>query len=162
MNDLDALPYLSDKQKEQLYRGFLSAPLPRAIAIGLTSAAWASGGFDPADTALKECWKRTQYCQLYAVDNAVVWPRPESAPPTTKFAPLADVSAVPYLRAQGREAYSNFLTIRRPRAFAVAPDGAWGSASGLDPVSSALVQCANGHSGCRVYAVDNDVVWTGK
>ncbi len=28
VNDLDALPYLSDKQKEQLYRGFLSAPLP--------------------------------------------------------------------------------------------------------------------------------------
>ncbi|HEY3599025.1 MAG TPA: CocE/NonD family hydrolase [Paraburkholderia sp.] len=162
LNDVNALPYLSDEQSARLYRGFLAAPLPRAIAVGMGNAAWASGGFDPADAALKRCWETTQYCQLYAVDNTVVWPRLTSAPPRTKFAPLTDVSAVPYLSAQGRNAYSAFLAMRRPRAFVIAPDGAWGSASGLDPVNGALVQCANGHSGCRIYAVDGDVVWAGK
>ncbi|MFC0400832.1 dienelactone hydrolase family protein [Paraburkholderia rhizosphaerae] len=162
VNDLKAIPYLSDDQKEKLYRGFLAAPLPRAIAIGVTNGSWASGGFDPADTALTRCWQTTQYCQLYAVDNAVVWPRLAGAPPATKFAPLAEVSAVPYLNPQGRAAYGKFLAMNRPRAFAIAPDGAWGASSGLDPINGALVQCANGHADCKLYAVDSDVIWGGK
>ncbi|CAB3760052.1 dienelactone hydrolase family protein [Paraburkholderia solisilvae] len=162
LNDLSAIPYLNDDQKEKLYRGFLAAPLPRAIAIGMTNGSWASGGFDPSDAALKRCWQTAQYCQLYAVDNTVVWPRLAAAPPATRFAPLAATGAVPYLNAQGRIAYSRFLAMRRPRAFAIAPDGAWGVSSGVDPINSALVQCANGHEDCRLYAVDNDVVWRGK
>ncbi|WP_169708784.1 dienelactone hydrolase family protein [Trinickia terrae] len=162
INDLSAVPYLSDAQREKLYRGFLAAPLPRAMAIGLTNGTWASGGFDPAAAAMKNCWKITKYCQLYAVDNAVVWPRLESEPPVTKFAALSDVAAVPYLGAPGRQAYGKFLTAHRPRAFAVAPDGAWGAASGLDPINDALAACANGHRGCRLYAVDSDVVWAGR
>lgn len=159
LNDVSALPYLDAKQRETLYRGFLAAPLPRAIAIGTTDAVWSSGGFDAAATAMQHCSERTHYCQLYAVDTKVVWPRLESEPPSTHFAALTDASAVPYLNAQGRQAYGAFLTSRRPRAFAIAPDGAWGVASGLDPMNDALVACANGHSGCRLYAVDGDVVW---
>src|ERR1700754_4918475 len=71
LNDLAAIPYLTDDQKEKLYRGFLAAPLPRAIAIGMSNGSWASGGFDPASAALKRCWQTAQYCQLYAVDNTV-------------------------------------------------------------------------------------------
>lgn len=160
IGDLSAVPYLDDAQKETLYRGFLAAPLPRAIAIGITSGAWASGGFDASEAAMKRCWAVTQYCRLYAVDNAVVWPRDASAPPRTNFAALANANAVPYLSAKGRAAYADFLKARRPRAFAIAPDGAWGTASGLDALSSALVQCAAGHTGCRLYAVDSDVVWS--
>jgi dienelactone hydrolase len=161
LNDLNAIPYLSDDEKEKLYRGFLAAPLPRAIAIGMSSGSWASGGFDPAHSALTHCWQTAQYCQLYAVDNTVVWPRLAGAPPATRFAPLASVSAVPYLGAPGRLAYTKFLTMRRPRAFAIAPDGAWGASSGPDPANNALVQCANGHENCRLYAVDGEVVWSG-
>jgi dienelactone hydrolase len=161
LNDLGAIPYLTDDQKEKLYRGFLAAPLPRAIAIGMSNGSWASGGFDPASAALKRCWQTAQYCQLYAVDNTVVWPRLADAPPATAFATLANASAVPYLSAQGRLAYTKFLTMPRPRAFAIAPDGAWGASSGVDPISDALVQCANGHTNCRLYAVDGDVVWSG-
>lgn len=159
LNDLNAIPYLTDDQKEKLYRGFLSAPLPRAIAIGMSNGSWASGGFDPASAALKRCWQTAQYCQLYAVDNTVVWPRLADAPPATSFATLANASAVPYLSAPGRLAYAKFLTMPRPRAFAIAPDGAWGVSSGVDPIGGALVQCANGHTNCRLYAVDGDVVW---
>jgi hypothetical protein len=69
---------------------------------------------------------------------------------------------VPYLQADGRRAYARYLAANRPRAFAIAPDGSWGEASGLDPINKALVQCANGHEGCRVCSVDGDIVWTAK
>jgi dienelactone hydrolase len=48
INDLGAVPYLSDVQKEKLYRQFLAAPLPRAIAIGRTNGAY----FTPSWTAI--------------------------------------------------------------------------------------------------------------
>jgi dienelactone hydrolase len=162
INDLAAVPYLNDKQRETLYRGFLAAPLPRAIAIGATSAVWSSGGFDPGRDVLDKCWELTQYCQLYAVDNTVVWPRLNAQPPATKFAALVDVAAVPYLSAQGRQAYTRFLSARNPRAFAIAPDGAWGAGSGVDPINDALVACSAGHTGCLLYAVNRDVVWVRK
>jgi dienelactone hydrolase len=162
INDLDAVPFLTDKQRDDVYRRFLAAPLPRAIAIGSTNVVYASGGFDPSLSAMDKCWKLTRYCQLYAVDNTVVWPRLESEPPSTKFAALADVSAVPYLSERGRRVYTKFLGLRTPRAFAIAPDGAWGYAWGIDPINDALAYCANGHAGCRLYAVNRDVVWQGK
>ncbi|WP_321931026.1 alpha/beta hydrolase family protein [Paraburkholderia guartelaensis] len=162
IKDLNAVPYLSALQKAKLYASYLVAPLPKALAIGSTNGTWASGGFDAARSAMQQCWKISQYCQLYAVDNTVVWPRQESAPPPTNFASLQDVSAVPYLHTDGRQAYTRYLSARRPRAFAIARDGGWGQASGIDSITAALVQCADGHEECRIYSVDGDVVWATK
>lgn len=162
INDFSAVPYLNARQKTAVYASYLAAPPPKAIAIGSTNGMWASGGFDPARSAMQQCWKVSQYCQLYAVDNTVVWPRQESAPPRTDFASLQDVNAVPWLHADGRQAYTHYLTTTRPRAFAIARDGGWGQASGIDAINAALVQCANGHQECRVYSVDSDVVWATK
>ncbi|WP_186308610.1 dienelactone hydrolase family protein [Paraburkholderia sp. BCC1885] len=162
INDFSALPYLNAQQRDTVYRDFLAAPLPRAIAIGATTAVWSTGGFDPGQVALDQCWKQTQYCQLYAVDNTVVWPKLDGQPPASRFAALSDVAAVPYLNAQGRQAYSLFLGKRNPRAFAIAPDGAWGAGQGVDPINDALVACGNGHTDCRLYAVNRDVVWVRK
>jgi len=158
INDLDAVPYLNTTQRN-IYKRFLTLPLPRAIAIGLSDARFESGGFDPAATVMRDCRKVSHYCRLYAVDNTVVWPRLESAPPATQFAALSDVSAVPYLKPKGRAEYSNFLLTHRPRAFAIAPDGSWGAGSGLDPMTDALIACSRGHVDCALYAVDGDVVW---
>lgn len=161
--DVDAVPFLGPKWKATVYASYLTAPTPKAMAIGSTNGTWASGGFDPARTVMQRCWSMSQYCQLYAVDNTVVWPRLESAPPATHFASLRDVNAVPYLGVTGRQAYSSYLAARRPRAFAIAPDGGWGVASGaVDPTNDALAQCGNGHQGCRLYSVDGDVVWAAK
>ena len=161
--DFDAIPYLSPKWKATIYTSYLSAPFPKALAIGSTNGTWVSGGFDPVRTVMQRCWSMSQYCQLYAIDNTVVWPRQESAPPPTHFASLRDANAVPYLRAAGRQAYSRYLAAPRPRAFAIAPDGAWGAASGaVDPIDDALFNCGTGHEGCRLYSVDGDVVWAGK
>jgi hypothetical protein len=54
------------------------------------------------------------------------------------------------------------LQSHRPRAFAIAPDGNWAAASGLDPITDALVQCSQGHADCQLYAVDGEVVWPDK
>lgn len=158
IDDIAAVPFLSEAQRAE-YRMFLATPLPRAFALGATGAATASGGFDPAAAAMATCWRKTKFCELYAVDKTVVWPRLVSVPAAKPFAELANVAAVPYVHADGRQAYSSFLTAGRPRAFAVAPDGGWGIGKGLDPINDALVQCNERHQSCRIYAVDGDVVW---
>jgi dienelactone hydrolase len=82
-------------------------------------------------------------------------------PPETTFAPLDDVTRLPFVRDTGREGYAKFLTQPLPRAFAIAPNGAWGWASGgEDPLKRALDNCnRRGQGNCRLYAVDNAVVW---
>src|SRR5258708_7945404 len=44
---------------------------------------------------------------------------------TIGFAPIQKVDAVPFLREKGRDAYHEFLSKPTPRAFAIAPNGAW-------------------------------------
>jgi hypothetical protein len=93
------------------------------------------------------------------------------APPVDGFASLDNVQAVPYLRENGRKAYGDFLGRTTPRAFAIAPNGAWGfsaPAPGVayvrrdrfDPIENALERCnRRGDGQCRLYAVDSRVVW---
>ncbi len=90
---------------------------------------------------------------------------------TYGFAPLADFEAVPHVRDNGRKAYQDFLARPKPRAFAVAENGAWGYsapernpsytlAKNLDVVARAMERCERRGAGtCRLYAVDDRVVW---
>jgi len=82
-------------------------------------------------------------------------------PPRTDFAKLDDLDAVPYVREAGKKGYTDFLKRGLPRAFALSATGAWGWANeGDDPVARALANCArNSKEPCRLYAVDDDVVW---
>jgi dienelactone hydrolase len=162
IDDVDAVPYLNE-QARALYRAFLTKPLPRAFAVGTRSVASFSEGFDPRAQALKSCNRVVPDCRLYAVDHDVVWTKPAPGPSPTRFAPLADAAAVPYLNVASRVGYEKFLAMPLPRAFAVAPDGSWYAVSrGPDPNSQALATCAQHHVDCSLYAVDRDVVWTGK
>jgi dienelactone hydrolase len=90
---------------------------------------------------------------------------PEMRAPKTDYASIGDINAVPYLAKRGRDEYRNFLTKSLPRAFALSATGAWSWAEdGDDPEESALANCnkiSRGES-CRLYAVDNDVVWIGQ
>lgn len=66
----------------------------------------------------------------------------------------ASIDAVPYLDAAGREGYRHFLNQHPNRAFAVSAEG------GDDPMALALENCRQqGTGACRLYAVDNHVVW---
>lgn len=161
--DLQALPYLGaigGGRGVAYYQRFLGKALPRAVAIGIHGAGEASGGFDPILWAMRRCQKVTIGCRLYAVDNEVVWVRPTPAPAPSHFAAIGDESVIPYLSAQGRLGYEKFLMMGRPRAFVIASDGGWAAASlGPDPVAYAQTRCSAAHAGCRLYAVDGDVVW---
>jgi dienelactone hydrolase len=82
-------------------------------------------------------------------------------PPATDYAPLADETRLPYVRETGRAAYKAYLGKLVPRAFAVSPNGAWGWAEGgADPLQRALDHCnRRGRGDCRLYSVDDQVVW---
>jgi dienelactone hydrolase len=86
---------------------------------------------------------------------------PDVKLPKTNFAALDNIQAVPYLMKKGREQYRNFLTKSLPRAFALSSTGAWSWAEdGDDPAQSAVTNCSKiSRTPCKLYAVDNDVVW---
>lgn len=86
---------------------------------------------------------------------------PLAVPPKSGFAAIDDVTKIPFIRETGRVGYQNFLGRKPPRAFALAPKGAWGWAEGGDdPLARALQNCnARGAGQCKLYAVDGDVVW---
>jgi hypothetical protein len=81
--------------------------------------------------------------------------------------PILDAGRVPHLSPEGREDYRRFLLQPTPRAFALAPDGAWGWAAAIEDDAAvtearALENCARwGGQGCRVYVRDLAVVWPG-
>ncbi|SFC19331.1 dienelactone hydrolase family protein [Massilia yuzhufengensis] len=89
-------------------------------------------------------------------------PAPPS-PARTDFAEVDNVDAVPFLSENGRRAYQEYLTKMTPRAFAVSPSGAWTWAEeGEDPDGRALATCtAKSTEPCRLYSVDDYVVWNG-
>ncbi len=86
---------------------------------------------------------------------------------TIGFAPLEKVDAVPFLEEKGREAYKEFLSKPTPRAFAIAPNGAWASSfrrissrRERDVVENAIERCnRRGKGECKLYALDQHVVW---
>jgi dienelactone hydrolase len=161
LDDVEAVPYLTEEGKKS-YRRFLSDPMPKVFVLSAKGlAASFNGGFDPLGRALKACRARGHQCQVYAADDYVCWARPTPAPPPTGYAPLEDVSAVPFVNEAGRQGYQKYLTLRKPKAFVISPDGAWSfSTLADDPLAAAVDACRESHRDCRYYAVDNEVVWT--
>jgi dienelactone hydrolase len=82
-------------------------------------------------------------------------------PPKTDFAPVDDENKLPFVKETGRAGYKTYLTKQMPRSFAIAPNGAWGWAEGGDdPLKRSLVNCnRKGNAGCKLYSVDDFVVW---
>ncbi|MGZ4543473.1 MAG: hypothetical protein ACXVXI_10195, partial [Mycobacteriaceae bacterium] len=86
----------------------------------------------------------------------------------TGFASLDDVDALPS-GARAKDAYRNFLTRSKPRAFALSTSGGhFGWANGTnpynlsapDPSQRALESCQRmAAMPCKLYAVDDSVVW---
>jgi dienelactone hydrolase len=74
LDDIDAVPYLSENGRSA-YREYLAKMTPRAFAVSPSGAwSWAEEGEDPDRRALASCEEKSgQPCQLYSVDNHVVW-----------------------------------------------------------------------------------------
>jgi hypothetical protein len=160
VEDVDAVPFLNDAGRNS-YRQFLKEVMPRVFVIARDGSNINShGGYDPLARALNSCKEHHKSCRVYAVDDQVVWVKPMAVPAATGFAAIDDVAAVPNLNDAGRTGYTRFLSLPFPRAFALAPDGGWSlSAGGIDPLRAAMASCAVKHEGCKLYAVDDKVVW---
>lgn len=84
-------------------------------------------------------------------------------PPASGFAAVTDLDRVPVRTDRARAGYQAWLAADSPRAFAVHPtQGSWASASGGErPIARALANCERfAKAPCRLYAVDDAVVWT--
>ena len=81
-------------------------------------------------------------------------------PAATDFAALDEVDKVPVSPVNRDNLYRRFLAAKAPRAFAIGPRDAVGFASGDWALGRALGFCqARRGAACKLYAVDNDVVW---
>jgi hypothetical protein len=188
LEDVDSVP-TSGRGRES-YRRFLTTKYPRAFAIGDGGRiGWSDNKPDAVEDALRRCEGEGNFsCRLYVVDNYVVWSGPAAnsvgananlraavqlsrsqhadpslLPPRTDWAALDGIESLPIASRRGREAYRAFLAQSMPRAFAIGPKGTWASASGrADAISSALATCqaTGGLLSCRLYAVDDYVVWS--
>ncbi len=81
-------------------------------------------------------------------------------PPPTQFAALSDVAAVPKLGENGKTLYQEWLTKPFPRAVAISDKGAIARGYGGKGIETAIQNCEKHGSPCRLYAVDDQVVWT--
>jgi hypothetical protein len=158
VGDVDAVPYIDDVGRAK-YRKFLELPFPRVFYV--SPDGWAgfwSGGFDGLAAGRRACARDGRKCVVYAVDGAVTWAGPPLSHGGEAAAPLPSPDDVPYLSERGRQAYRQFLKLHKPRAFALAPDGGYGMATGNgDPAPAALANCGREHKDCRLYVVDDRV-----
>jgi dienelactone hydrolase len=79
-------------------------------------------------------------------------------PAATSFAKLDEVDKVP-LREAAKAGYQKFLALPSPRAFAVNARGGYGFSRGDYAVGRALGNCQRFGQPCKLYAVDDEVVW---
>jgi len=163
------LPKFSVTYKDMLIEGF-TKPVDET-----------GGLYIYADQAPKYCdsFKSPNSCKIYAELNAfkmglttdpdlvtVSLPSGFPAPTATGFADINDVKAVPSQATTVVEGYLRFLrsSAAGGRAFAISEDpidAHWGWAwGGTIAPGRALEFCEKkSESRCRLYAVDNDVVW---
>jgi dienelactone hydrolase len=82
-----------------------------------------------------------------------------SKPQASAFADIDDIRKVPASES-AKAAYAKFLSSKSPRAFAVSTRGGWGSATGDYAHGRAIGNCQRYGQICKLYAVDDAVVWT--
>lgn len=79
------------------------------------------------------------------------------------FAPLDDVEKLPQVGEDGREGYRRFLAGDSPRAFAISDKGRWVRVNAVRGAARlAMERCQSYGGRCRLYAVDDAVVWDQK
>lgn len=81
-------------------------------------------------------------------------------PAATHFAALTDVDAIPKLSASDKALYREWLTKPFPRAVAISDSGALAPGYGPYAMQQAVQDCERQFGNpCRLYAVDDQVVW---
>jgi dienelactone hydrolase len=80
-------------------------------------------------------------------------------PAKSDFADVRDVAKVPVSTQAKENFYAKFLAAKHPRAFAVGERGASGYAFGDYAMGKALGFCQRSGQVCKLYAIDDQVVW---
>jgi dienelactone hydrolase len=80
-------------------------------------------------------------------------------PAATGYAKVDEIDKLPFRGAKARAFYEKFLAAKSPRAFAIGDDGAVGYAVDDYVLAKALGFCTRSGQHCRLYAVDDEVVW---
>jgi dienelactone hydrolase len=75
------------------------------------------------------------------------------------FAELTNLAKVPISDSSIENFYTKFLASKHPRAFAIGERGASGFASGDYATGKAIGFCQRSGQVCKLYAVDDEVVW---
>jgi dienelactone hydrolase len=90
--------------------------------------------------------------------------QPRATPADPALAALEDLSRLPNLSPGCAGVYASFLDADQPRAYAHSAKGACGYAFGVENVAQrALAFCQRrGGESCRLYAVDERIVWNPK
>lgn len=100
------------------------------------------------------------YAEAFLAKLGFTKPGTIARPAATSFAKVDEIDKVPMSAAQREALYRRFLEAKPPRAFAIGADGAAGWASGDWVLGRALGNCQRRRGEpCRLYAVDDDVVW---
>lgn len=121
---------------------------------------------EPAQSVLWSFF--SDWMQTQGLPVKVVQPRfgntAEIRPIATGYARVDSVRDVPHLNDSGREVYRSFLRRSHPRALAISEDGAIGWANDLYKTQRAALRFCNRSAApgrpCRLYAVDDAVVWS--
>jgi len=149
-------------QYEGSYHAFDStSPVTERDNAGGTKSGKAMAGGNPAAreaSALELMKFLGQHLGLQPQPDG--WAHAAVVPPTSHFAALADVAAVPRLSAKGRALYQEWLDKPFPRAVAVSGRGAMARGYGAHAMHDAVHNCEKlSGKPCRLYAVDAQVVW---
>ena len=82
-----------------------------------------------------------------------------AVPPPSGFAPLNDADQLPHVSPASQTLYREWLTKPFPRAVAISDHGALARAYGRTAMATAVKNCERFGHPCRLYAVDDQVVW---
>jgi len=120
-------------------------------------------GCEPVDKNALDLGIVTSLEIVKSNDQSAIRAKLAERPKASGFAAIGDIEKVPLRSDAGRQEYQRFLAAGLPRAMALSTDGqfwAW-SAGTFDAVNLALTRCARrSNQTCKLYVVDNEVVWT--
>ncbi len=107
--------------------------------------------------------KVDSFLSRVGMPSSLIYPTymPTPFPAATHYAAIDDDSKLPYPSDKVRAAYQKFLQLKFTRVFVVSPTGILSGSGGFDPIARTLELCRQRFADCQLYAVDNDVVWTG-
>jgi dienelactone hydrolase len=155
--------YFNPEMAQRMYSAYTAAGGSAAL-VAYGPFKNDSHGMAGSRDGVKVWWPQTEkFLRSVGMPVDTAYALVDDAPiPKSNYAALDNIEAIPFMHDKGRQAYRNYLTKESPKAFAVSSTGAWSWAEdGDDPVERVLTACqSNSHQPCRLYAVDNTVVWT--